>query len=103
MNNPIYKQELFNFNTNVKIENYIEEIVKDEFELELDISYQNNFNLDLIKGNHDLMKNHLNHCNNIDIMNTFQQTFDDPNYQVENYDTDMQVIDDIDYDLSLRR
>ncbi len=104
VNNPIYKQELFNFNTNIKIENYVEETVRDhEYELELENHCQNNFDLDLVKGNYDLMKNNFDNSNNIEVMNTFQQTFDDPNMQIENFDCEMETVNDIDYDLCLRR
>jgi len=107
-NNPTYKQELFNFNTNIKIENYVDEVVvRDEYELELenhfDHSNNNNFALELNKGNYDLMKSRFDISNNIEFMNTMQQTFDDPNMQIENCDCEMEAINDVDYDLCLRR
>lgn len=81
----------------------MEEIVRDEYELELESNYHHNFDLDLVKGNYDLMKNHFDNSNNIEIMNTFQQTFDDPNMHSENCDCEMETMNEIDYDLCLRR
>lgn len=87
----------------MKVEKYLEEMIQEDYELEIDPNFNNNFDLDLVKGNYDMIKNHHENSNQIEIMNTFQQTFDDPNMHIENFDCDMENIIDIDYDLSLRK
>jgi hypothetical protein len=63
-----------------------------------------NYDLNLFKGNHNLEKNNnYEFINNLEVMNTFQQTFDDPNIHIENYDCEMESIQDFGYDLCLRK
>lgn len=115
-NNPIYKQELFNFNINVNIQDHLESFNKEnkyqmdiesKFNNQYDISLNNNLendDLNMLKGNFELLKNNNYGFNqNIEIMNTFQQTFEDPNMQMENFDCDLDEINEIDYDLCLRK
>ena len=95
--------QLFNFNSDVNIKNYVQEITKEDFELELDTNYHNNFELSLVKENYDILKNNSDNNMNIEIMNTFQQTFEDPNFQMMNYDCEMEGINYYDDDLCLRK
>lgn len=116
-NNPAYKQELFNFNTNINIQDHLEHFNKDnDYNLEIESKFNNNhdiylndnnmenYEINFFKGNFELMKNNNYEFNqNLEVMNTFQQTFEDPNLQLENFDCELYAINDIDYDLCLRK